>query len=312
MKHNGNINSIKRNGKVFFWVMVALPILQFAIFYIAVNFNSILLAFKSYENYTGTVVTKWVAFENFKTIADTWKNGELLKTCVKNSFKYLLLDLFVVMPISVMFAYYVYKKFAFSGVFKILIFAPSVICIMVLVIFFKSFVEDALVQFIYERSGKYIESIFLQKKYAYYPLTVFYLIMGFSGNLLLYINAMSNVSDSVMEAAMIDGAGEFKSFVHIVIPAIYKSCVSLLIIALAAIGSNQAYIHAFYGSKGAPEYTQTLGFRLFNLVATSGSDGDDPTQYPIAAAYGLVVTIIVVPVTMVAKWLLNKYGPSEE
>ena len=312
MKNGGNVNSIKRNGKVFFWVMLALPIAQFAVFYIAVNFNSILLAFKSYENYTGTVVTKWIGFDNFKRIFDTWKNGELLKTAVKNSFKYMLLDVFVVMPISVTFGYYVYKKFMFSGIFKVLIFAPSVICIMVLVIFFKLFVEDGLVQLIYDCGGKYIESIFLQRKYAFYPLTAFYLIMGFSGNLLLYINAMSNVSDSVMEAAMIDGASEFKAFMHIVVPAIYKTCVSLLIISIAAIGSNQAFIHSFYGSKNAPEYTQTLGYHLFNLVATSGSDGDDPTQYPIAAAYGLVVTLVVVPVTMLVKWLLNKYGPSEE
>ena len=57
MKNNRDLNSIKRNGNVFFWVMLALPLLQFAIFYVGVNFNSILLAFKSYENYTGKVVT---------------------------------------------------------------------------------------------------------------------------------------------------------------------------------------------------------------------------------------------------------------
>lgn len=312
MKNGGNINSIKKNGKIFFWVMMALPILQFVIFYIAVNLNSVLLAFKSYENYTGTVVTRIVWFDNFKEIFRTWSTGELLKTAVLNSFKYMLLDIFVVMPISIMFGYYVYKKFALSGVFKVLIFAPSVICIMVLVIFFKLFVEDGVVQLVYDLSGEYIESIFLQRKYAFYPLTAFYLMMGFSSNLLLYINAMSNVSQSVMEAAMIDGASEFKAFIHIVVPAIYKTCVSLLIIALAGVGSNQAFIHSFYGSKNAPEYTQTLGYHLFNLVATSGSDGDDPTQYPIAAAYGLLVTVIVVPVTMTAKHLLNKFGPSEE
>lgn len=183
---------------------------------------------------------------------------------------------------------------------------------MVLVIFFKYFVEGAVGQIVEKMTGKYISSFFLQKKYAFYPLTIFYLMLGFSGNLLLYINAMSNVSDSVMEAAMIDGAGEFKSFIHIVVPAIYKTCVSLIIISLAAVGSNQAFIHSFYGSKSAPEYTQTLGYRLFYLVASSGSNGDDPTRYPIASAYGILITLVIVPVTSVAKWLLNKFGPSEE
>lgn len=312
MKNNGNSNSIKRNGTIFFWVMLALPLLQFAVFYIAVNFNSVLLAFKSYENYTGKVVTKWIWFDNFKEIFRTWRTGTLLKTAVLNSFKYLAIDILVVMPVSIMFGYYIYKNFAFSGFFKVLIFAPSIICIMVLVIFFKYFVEGAVGQIVEKMTGKYISSFFLQKKYAFYPLTIFYLMLGFSGNLLLYINAMSNVSDSVMEAAMIDGAGEFKSFIHIVVPAIYKTCVSLIIISLAAVGSNQAFIHSFYGSKSAPEYTQTLGYRLFYLVASSGSNGDDPTRYPIASAYGILITLVIVPVTSVAKWLLNKFGPSEE
>ena len=312
MKNNRNSSLIKRNGTIFFWVMLALPLLQFAVFYVAVNFNSVLLAFKSYENYTGKVVTNWIWFDNFKEIFRTWRTGTLLKTAVLNSFKYLAIDILVVMPISIMFGYYVYKNFAFSGFFKVLIFAPSIICIMVLVIFFKYFVEGAIGQIVEKTTGKYISSFFLQKKYAFYPLTIFYLMLGFSGNLLLYINAMSNVSDSVMEAAMIDGAGEFKSFIHIVVPAIYKTCVSLIIISLAAVGSNQAFIHSFYGSKSAPEYTQTLGYRLFYLVASSGANGDDPTRYPIASAYGILITLVIVPVTSVAKWLLNKFGPSEE
>jgi len=312
MENNRHSNLIKRNGKIFFWAMLALPLLQFAIFYVAVNFNSVLLAFKSYENYTGKIVTKWIWLDNFKEIIRTWSTGTLLKTAVKNSLKYLALDVLIVMPISVMFGYYVYKNFALSGFFKVLIFAPSIICIMVLVIFFKYFVEGVVMQIVYETSGKYIESIFKQSKYAFYPLTIFYLIMGFSGNLLLYINAMSNVSDSVMEAAMIDGAGEFKSFIYIVIPAIYKTCVSLIIISIAAVGSNQAFIHSFYGNKNAPEYTQTLGYRLFYLVASSGSNGDDPTRYPIAAAYGILITLVIVPLTSIIRYLLNKFGPSEE
>ncbi len=312
MKNDKDNNLIKRNGKVFFWVMVALPLLQFAVFYVAVNFNSVLLAFKSYENYTGKIVTRWIWFANFEEIFRTWRTGTILQTAVLNSLKYLAIDVFVVMPVSIMFGYYVYKNFAFSGFFKVLIFAPSIICIMVLVIFFRYFVEGAIVQIVEKTSEKYISGIFFQRKYAFYPLTIFYLMLGFSGNLLLYINAMSNVSDSVMEAAMIDGAGEFKSFVHIVIPAIYKTCVSLIIISIAAVGSNQAYIHSFYGSKSAPEYTQTLGYRLFYLVIGGGSNGDDPTRYPIAAAYGVLITLIIVPVTSVAKRLLNKFGPSEE
>lgn len=292
--------------------MVILPLIQFCIFYVAVNFNSILLAFKSYENHTGVVVEKWIKFENFKTIIHDWTTGTVLKTAIKNTLKYLAIDIVVITPVTMLFAYYVYKNFALSGFFKILIFAPSIICIMVLVIFYKEFADVALPDLIEKFTGDYIDSMFLKRKYAFYPLRIFYLIVGFSGNILLYLNAISSVSVSTLEAATIDGASEFNIFVRIVFPSIYKTFVSLIVISVAAIGSNQAYLHSFYGSKNAPSYTQTLGYYLFDLVASSGSDGDDPTQYPIASAYGLVLTLIVAPLTLFLRWALNKYGPSEE
>ena len=42
---------MKRKTKraLFFWFMAALPLLQFAIFYVYVNFNNIVLAFQRYE-----------------------------------------------------------------------------------------------------------------------------------------------------------------------------------------------------------------------------------------------------------------------
>ena len=59
----------KTSANIFFYTMVALPILQFIIFYIVVNFNSILLAFKQYEVVPGKgYVTNWIDFGNFETI----------------------------------------------------------------------------------------------------------------------------------------------------------------------------------------------------------------------------------------------------
>ena len=312
MASGKSMSKNKRSGQIFFWTMVILPLVQFCIFYVGVNFNSIILAFKSYENHTGVIVQDWVGFENFQTILHDWNTSLLLKTAVKNTFKYLAIDILIIMPATMLFAYYIYKNFALSNLFKVLIFAPSIICIMVLVIFFKGFMEDAVSQVIYKTTGTYIESMFLKRKYAFYPLTIFYIMVGFSGNILIYLNAISNISTSMLEAATIDGASEFKIFIQIVLPSIYKTCVSLLVISVSAIGSNQAYLHSFYGSSNAPEYARTLGYHLFDLVATSGVDGDNPTQYPIASAYGLVITFIVAPVTLTMRWLLNKYGPSED
>ena len=52
-----NPNAIKNPTKwIFYACMVALPLTHFAIFYIYVNFNSILMAFQTYDKATGSFV----------------------------------------------------------------------------------------------------------------------------------------------------------------------------------------------------------------------------------------------------------------
>ena len=38
----------------------------------------------------------------------------------------------------------------------------------------------------------------------------------------------------------------------------------------------------------------------------------DISQYPPLAALGLMMSAIAIPLTFLVRWLLNKYGPSED
>ena len=73
---------------------------------------------------------------------------------------------------------------------------------------------------------------------------------------------------------------------------------------------NQGYFFAFFGGN-ANQYTSydTLGYVFFTKVA-----GDEATysQYTYAAAGGILFTLIVAPITVMTKSLLEKYGPSED
>ena len=132
----------QRSANVFFYTMVALPIVQFIIFYIVVNFNSILLAFKQYEVLPGEgYITKWSDFSNFKAIFLEWKNTEYISNTLPNALKYFAANVFIVMPLTLLFAYYIYKKFRGHEFFKVMLFLPSVICNMVIVLFYRDFVE---------------------------------------------------------------------------------------------------------------------------------------------------------------------------
>ena len=299
-----------QGGKVFFYTMVALPILQFVIFYIIVNFNSILLAFKEYfpqEN--GVYAEKWVGLDNFRRIFHDFQTNEWMKNLIPNSLLYFGVSLLIVMPLTLLFSYYIYKKFYFYQFFRVMLFLPSIICSLVIILFYRDFVDSVVLLFIGKGSSTKIDSLWAEA-YARMPLVIYFVLVGFSSAILLYLNAMSGVSESTVEAAGIDGASELQTFWFVILPSIWGTIVSLFVIALAAIGTEQANLYSIYGNN-APEKLQTLGYYIFEMVTTS-SGGEDPTMYPTASAYGLMITLVIAPITIISRNLLLKYGPSED
>lgn len=63
------------------------------------------------------------------------------------------------------------------------------------------------------------------------------ILMGFGTNVLLLSSAMSSVSDSIVEAAQLDGANNLQLFWHVVFPQIWRSIipVNLLFAFLSAL-----------------------------------------------------------------------------
>lgn len=263
------------------------------------------MAFQNYDNSTGKeVITftwdNFAYFFNADVASDLW-------LCVKNSLMYLLLNVFVVMPVSLLFSYYVFKKFRMSKLFKVIMFLPSIVCSTAMVIFYKYYINDALSGLF---GGPVIGPTFNPHQQG--VLIVFYLLMSFSGNILLYINAMCQTPESVIEAAKIDGANEGQVFLHVVVPQIWGTIVSLLVIFLAWVATNQAYLFTFYGFNANREY-QTIGYYLFNMVQDGRFTGSALQQmYRKASALGLMLTLIVAPITILVRNLMLKYGPKED
>lgn len=292
----------RKNRNIFYWTMMALPLLQFAIFYVVVNFNSILMAFQEYNTFTFENTWNLNNFSYWFT--DAWLPK--LSFCIKNSLLYFGITLLTI-PISMIIAYYIYKRFFLSQFFKIIAFIPSIISISAFAIMYKYFVNAGLFDLF--RCSPISE---VYNPYRQPLLIVFYLLLNMSGNLLIYINAMSQVSPSLAEAARIDGASEFGVFLHVFVPQIWGTVVSLLVIFMAGIVINQAYLFTFYGANADPSM-QTFGYFIFSHIQDGAPGVSNLTEaYHRVSAFGLVCTLIVAPITILCRNLLLKFGPRED
>ena len=135
---------------------------------------------------------------------------------------------------------------------------------------------------------------------------LFYTVwIGFGTNILIFNGTMSGVSDSVLEAAKLDGVRPLREFVSIVLPMTYPMIVTMAVVSVANLFTNQMYLFSFYGAS-AERQLYTIGYYLFLNTQEAGNSG--LSEYPYLAAFGIVVSAVTIPLTVAFRKALNQIG----
>lgn len=305
-----HIRDKRKQDLIFYVVMLALPLLQFSIFYIGVNFNSLLLAFQSYDDAAKEFVFLDFPnlFKNFTDVLHSLRTETVFPFAFKNSLISYFVSLVAGTGLALVFSYYIYKKFPLHGLVKVVLFTPSIISGMVLVSVFVEFVNVVIPGISYRMTGAdMIGFITNPPTGKTFSTILFYCVwIGFGGSILLYVGAMNNIDESISEACQLDGANLLQEMLYIVLPLIYPTFVTFIVVGVGGIFTGQMALYEFYGP-GADETLQTFGYYLFKTTKAAG-EGD----YPRLATMGLMMTFVVAPLTFLVKWGLEKFGPKQE
>ncbi len=297
---------IKKQGRrkklAFYLSIVTLPMLQYLVFYVGVNINSVLMAFQSYDAMTGQYYFDGMV--NFQRIAREFgKNGQLM-TAFLNSLRFYGITL-LTMIMSLFFAYYVAKKRPLSGAFRVVAYMPHIISNVTMVLIFKYFAEDAYPALVELFTGRDdVWGLLTNPDTVKATVTVFCVLCGFGTQMMMFSNAMSAIDNSVSEAATLDGVTPFKEFLMIDLPIIFPTISTFVIVGIAGIFTSQMSLFSFFG-EGADPSVWTLGYYLYR-----GIKGADLGQYPYLSALGILFTLVVVPITFLVRHFLNKADPT--
>ena len=283
-------------GKVLFYVcIVAIPVIQFAIFYIGVNINSIILAFQQWDGITEKY--EWGVGNFIKVVTDLFTDPKLIVS-MKNSLLLFVVGVLVGSTLALLFSYYIYKKHFGYGFFKIILFLPNVVSSVTLAIMLRYFTTEASkaiigIELLTHTNTKLATFIFMS------------VMLSFGVQTLIFSGAMSGISESVTEAAVLDGITPIKELFLIDIPMIFPTISVFIVSSIAQIFLNQMNVFNMYGA-GAPDINiYTIGYWMYANVLNALS-----TEYPYYSAFGLVLTFITIPVAFLTKYLLDKCGPS--
>lgn len=307
MKKSSFFKKSNTNKIVFYFVTLAFPVLHFLIFYVAVNFTSIMYAFSFYDySQVGVVTQKFVWFDNFIQIFEMFKFQPEMIYRVKNSIIGFLVGFCLSTPLGLIFSYYIYKKRFASKALKILLFMPQILSSMVLAVMVKYFVNKAI-PFAWENFfGIEIKGLLPADTVApsiMPTMIIFTVFCALGSSMLMYVGTMGNISDSVIEQAQIDGVTPFREFTGIVFPCIYSTFVTFTVVEVASIFTLQINMFSVFGNATEMEY-QTIGFYLYNAARQAKSIG----EYPILSAFGLLCTCLAIPMTFLTKKGLERIG----
>lgn len=296
----------KRAKNIFLFCVLVYPVLQFAVFYIGVHFNSILLAFKEYNYQTGSYT--WVGFTNFAKFIKDMTGDFALISATKNSFVLYAVSIFILLPVQLLSSFFVYKKIPLSGLFKVILFLPSIVSSIVMTIMFKYFVDKALPEILKMFGATNIPIFLFDPATAFKTIIVFIVWSGFGGGMILFTGAMSRIPDQIIESGKLEGLSLIKEFWYITLPMTFPTIAVFIVVGVAGIFTNQAFLYNFFGA-GASQDMQTYGYYLFVKVIGNEATLSD---YPYAAAGGLLFTLLVAPFTLVVRTLLDKLVPAIE
>ena len=287
VKHNG-VGRLIRDELTKRWQLYLLLLLPIS-FLVVFNYVPMYGAQISFRNYTakdGILGSAWVGvkhFVKFFTSPQFWR-------LIRNTFVLSIYGLLAGFPIPVMLALALnnvdndhYRKTV-----QMVTYAPHFISTVVLVGMISQ-----LFSYNYVLINKAIDmlggsrKLFLTEPQYFRHLYVWSGVwQGMGYNSIIYISALSSIDPSLYEAAKVDGASRMQRILHIEIPGILPTIITLLILntgRLLSVGHEKVllmqctqnyetsdilsiYIYRMTFKGSLPDYSYTTAIGLFNSV----------------------------------------------
>ena len=309
IKKKSYANFRRKRDLIFYFSLFALPFLQFLVFYVGVNTNSIVQAFLHYEIEAEGLISSFAGFDNFVSAVKLFK--ENLYT-LKYTFIAYGTSLVISFPLGLIFSFYIYKKMPASGVFKVFLFMPQLVSALVFSLLFNYITTDVYIALVEKITGKTDAIGLLYNRDTRLATVLFFNVWAsFGVNILLFSGGMSGIDPSIVESAHLDGAGLVKEFFYITLPLLYPTIMQMLIVGVAGIFANQMQLMSLYGLMSS-ESSELATFGMFLYINTQKAKPvvQNGISMGILSSMGIILTLILLPTTMGIRKLLSKLGPS--
>ncbi|ARX81031.1 MULTISPECIES: carbohydrate ABC transporter permease [Streptomyces] len=244
---------------------------------------SLLLSFQANDLVTPS---RWVGLDNYRAL----RQDPDFHQAVKNTAVYTVLYVPLSIAVGLALALVLNRRIRFVGLYRTLFFVPFVISATAQGVLF-SFILDpefGAANSVLHRLGISPQGFLTDPSQALLVLVAITLWSGTGLCTVIYLAALQDVQQSLVEAARLDGAGRLQLLRHVTLPALTP--VSVFLLLWQTIQALQVFDLVYVTTKGGPlGSTTVIVYFIWEQAFKEFTAG-----YGAAAAYVLALALFVV------------------
>ena len=304
----------ERKNFLFVYVMVALPVLHFLVFWLYVNASSLMLTFQSADGS--------FTFNNFRLVYDAFIKADVyginLKDSLFRSMFVWLLSNAICFPAGIVTTYVLFKQIRGHYVFRVCFTVHTLFGAVAAAAVIRSMLEpegviiNLLLNLGIELPGNALRQGLLACEETAFPtLCVMQVLFGLVGNNVVLTGAYSRIPDELFDAASLDGAGFWRTAFSVAIPCVSSTLCTLMTFQLCSIFTADNGVYLYSNGTGMPEMS-TIGFQLYNISYKLSTSTNRYGAYGYPACLGFCLTVVTLPIVLVGRRVLERlFEPAE-
>lgn len=266
------------------------------IFFFIPFFQTIGLSFLDYSN--NIYHASFAGLQNYVAIL----HNPVFYKVMLNTVIYLVVAVPVLAIIPLFLAILINQKIKGITLYKILIYLPVIVSIVVAAIAFKwLYAEQGILNYLLNIFHIHSIGWLTDPKYAIYSVIIVTIWKGIGYYMMIYLAALMSVPKELYEACDIDGAGFFTKHLTVTIPHIMPTIA--LVTTISSISAMKIFAEIYVMTKGGPlNSTKTIVYYIYEKAFENLDLG-----YASAMAVILLVIVMAFSLVNILCFEKNKY-----
>lgn len=266
------------------------------IFFFIPFFQTIGLSFLDYSN--NIYHASFAGLQNYVAIL----HNPVFYKVMLNTIIYLVVAVPVLAIIPLFLAILINQKIKGITLYKILIYLPVIVSIVVAAIAFKwLYAEQGILNYLLNVFHIHSIGWLTDPKYAIYSVIIVTIWKGIGYYMMIYLAALMSVPKELYEACDIDGAGFFTKHLTVTIPHIMPTIA--LVATISSISAMKIFAEIYVMTKGGPlNSTKTIVYYIYEKAFENLDLG-----YASAMAVILLVIVMAFSLVNILCFEKNKY-----